>query len=84
METDTEILDAVDRALDLLRPGIEADGGEILVQAGGVGIDVTLRFAPETCGDCILPADILEDMVRDALKGVVEPADSVHVTVETP
>lgn len=84
MEADTTVLEAVDRALDPLRPGIEADGGEIMVQAEAGRISITLRFAPETCGDCILPADMLEAMVNDALEGVVQEAEAITVTVDAP
>ena len=84
METHTTVLEAVERALDPLRPAIEADGGEILVHAEASRISITLRFSPDTCGDCILPSDMLEAMVDDALEGVIQEAESITVTVEAP
>lgn len=84
MEMETDGLRAVENALDVLRGGIEADGGEIVVSDDGSGIQVVLRFSPDTCADCILPEDILISMVNDALEEVVLQELPIAVTVETP
>ena len=58
----------IETALDDVRALLRADGGdlELLGEADGT---VRLRLVLEdaSCADCVLPAPLLADVVRDAL-----------------
>jgi Fe-S cluster biogenesis protein NfuA len=75
------VLADVEKALDGLRQGFQADGADLAV-VSATESEVTIRLigSDETCWDCIVPPDQLRTVVRSALRrnvGALETVDLI-------
>jgi Fe-S cluster biogenesis protein NfuA len=75
------IKDDVEKALDGLRQGFQADGADLQVDDVTDG-SVTLRLVggEETCWDCIIPPAQLHSVVVSVLSSDVPAVSSVELT----
>ncbi len=74
----------IEATLDPFRPGIAADGGELVledIEAGGC-IRLKVSLGPEACGECLLPSEQMAEMFVVALRPVVGASCSVKVSFE--
>jgi Fe-S cluster biogenesis protein NfuA len=56
-------------ALDSIRPGLEADGFDLYVKSETAGdVIVCLAATAEACLDCLVPDDLLQQIVESALR----------------
>jgi hypothetical protein len=46
---------------------LQHDGYELDVQVVGDGLELAIRATPEACAECLVPASIMEGIVRAAL-----------------
>lgn len=61
---------ALDSALDPFRPGFEADGFAVsvdAVQGDGTAV-VRIRHRPDACEECLIPDDTLSGILATALR----------------
>ncbi len=59
----------LESALDELRPGLQADGFELLVGESSVGaVEVILRANANSCLDCLVTDDLMVQMLEDAIR----------------
>jgi Fe-S cluster biogenesis protein NfuA len=61
---------ALDSVLAPFRPGFDADGFDITVdavQSDGIAV-VRVRHRPDACEECLLPDDMLSGMLTTALR----------------
>jgi hypothetical protein len=60
----------VEEALDVLRPGLAADG--FALKLGDVDpagrVKIILEAGPEACLDCLVPDDIMARILEDAIR----------------
>jgi Fe-S cluster biogenesis protein NfuA len=74
MSPATTVEDQVREALELIRPAIQADGGDIRLETVAEGV-VTVQFFG-TCGTCpISPVTLkqgVERILRDRVPGITE------------
>lgn len=74
--------DALERALDVLRSGMQADGMD-LVNAGtedaGTTLVVTLVFGPDACVDCLVPDEMIESMLLESTQVEGLPFERVRL-----
>jgi Fe-S cluster biogenesis protein NfuA len=72
---------AVETALEALRPGLASDGFEL--RAGGVSSDNTVRVIleakPDACLDCLVPDEFIVSMIEDRIR--IQDADLEHVVL---
>ena len=63
-------IDQLDQALDVIRPSLSEDGFRLSVERSGVDgtVDVVLAATPDACMDCLVPDDMLLQIVETALK----------------
>lgn len=58
----------LDAALDPIRPSLDTDGFSLHVSTRDADtVRVVLEATPAACLDCLVPADLLERIVLDAL-----------------
>jgi hypothetical protein len=60
---------AIDSALDFLRPGLASDGFDL--RAGEVTdttVQVILEAKPDACLDCLVPDELMIQMLEDAIR----------------
>lgn len=61
---------SVEAALETLRPSLDADGFEL--GCGSISFDgsvtITLRARPDACMDCLVPDDVLVQILDAALR----------------
>jgi len=56
-------------ALDEIRPGLEADGfGLFVASVEGRHVTVCLEALPSACLDCLVPDDLLQQIVESAIR----------------
>jgi hypothetical protein len=60
-----------------VRRTLEADGFHLDAREDGDGLHVTVTADPGTCDDCLVPKDVLRQILRRAL-GI--PVESIGVT----
>jgi len=75
----------VDGALDEVRPLVEADGADLVltgVDTEHGAVALRLDLARVSCLECVLPPDLLHDMIADAFTRRVPGLAAV--TVEDP
>ncbi|SDG34651.1 NifU family protein [Pseudonocardia oroxyli] len=69
---------AVVAALDDIRPGLEADGFGLFVASVEAGhVTVCLQALPGACHDCLVPDDLLQQIVESAIRGADPTVDRV-------
>ncbi len=80
----SKLIERVEKALNNIRPYLEADGGDVKV----LGIDENLNVQLEllgNCGSCPMSAMTLKAGVEEAIKREVPEIKSVHaVNLTTP
>lgn len=75
MELEEEMKDKVQKALDKIRPHLQADGGDVdLVEVKGGIVKVRLKGA---CGGCPMAAMTLKNGIERALKEEVPEVKEV-------
>ena len=69
--------DRLEEALDVLRPGLDADGFELTVESieEDGSVNVALTATPEACMDCLVPDGMMVGMIEGTMKEK-EPAVS--------
>jgi Fe-S cluster biogenesis protein NfuA len=71
----------VEKALDGLRQGFQADGADLtIVSATASQVTIKLTGNDETCWDCIVPPDQLRTVIDSVLRrsvGAVEEIDLI-------
>lgn len=70
----------VEKALDGLRQGFQADGADLRVEAADESaVSVRLVGTEETCWECIVPPDQLRNVVTSVLSADVPAIRSVEL-----
>lgn len=75
---------ALDRVLEPLRPGFDADGFDITVDAvqdDGTAV-VRVRHRPDACEECLIPDDMLSGMLATALRRAAPDVTGVVIEHE--
>lgn len=71
----------VERALDGLRQGFQADGADLRVDAvTETSVSLRLVGTEDTCWECVIPPDQLRDVVVSVLSNDVPSIGSVELT----
>lgn len=80
----SEIIEKVEKALDSIRPYLEADGGDVKVLEVDQDMNVVLELMGN-CGSCPMSTMTLKAGVEEAIKRDVPEIKSVHaVNVTSP
>lgn len=60
----------LEAALDILRPGLDSDGFELTVEEIGSDgqVRVALTATPEACMDCLVPDEMMVDMIKGVMQ----------------
>lgn len=66
--------------LDEFRKSLAADGYELNVDVGADSADVRIVAGPDACDDCLVPKEIMREMLAPAL-GVT--ADAIDLSYPT-
>jgi Fe-S cluster biogenesis protein NfuA len=75
------IKEDVEKALDGLRQGFQADGADLQVDAiTETSVNLRLVGTEDTCWECIIPSDQLRDVVVSVLSNDVPSISSVELT----
>jgi Fe-S cluster biogenesis protein NfuA len=79
---------AVESALDELRPGLGSDGFDLRVGsiAPDNAVEVILAALPDACLDCLVPDELMVNMLEDAIRRqdpAVSRVDLVKVGFDT-
>lgn len=73
--------EAIDRVLERLRPGLQADGSDVKVERiEGENIHLKLIAGAKACEECFMPADSLKTMFQTAIQN--ELKSPVNVILE--
>ena len=74
------VLADVEKALDGLRQGFQADGADLAV-VSATESEVTIRLvgSDETCWDCIVPPDLLRTVIVSVLRRSVGALETVDL-----
>jgi hypothetical protein len=69
----------LEQALDVLRPGLDSDGFELTVENIGDdgSISVALTATPEACMDCLVPDEMMVDMIKGVMQDLEPSVQSV-------
>jgi Fe-S cluster biogenesis protein NfuA len=73
--------EAVDRALEVIRPALAADGFDL--RAGTVEddtVEVILEALSDACMECLVPGDLLAQIVTDAVEAHVGKMATLRLT----
>ncbi|MGH9360071.1 MAG: hypothetical protein ACRD22_19500 [Terriglobia bacterium] len=76
--------DQLQKALDNLRPGFQADGMDLKLGAidpAGT-VEVKIVMGPNACEECLLPPETLAKMFLAAMRHVISSVTCVDVTVD--
>jgi Fe-S cluster biogenesis protein NfuA len=74
--------EALEKVLDKFRPGFQADGADVVIAGidpSGL-VDVHLLIDDKTCMECLLPDDMLGQMLAQAMRSSVADVTKVNVT----
>jgi hypothetical protein len=73
----------VESVLAVLRPGLEADGFDLRVGELHEGVvQVVLAAKPAACLDCLVPDDMMTQMIDDAIRREDPSLDRVELVKE--
>jgi Fe-S cluster biogenesis protein NfuA len=75
---------ALDTVLEQFRPGFDADGFDITVdavQGDGTAI-VRVRHRPDACEECLIPDDVLSGILATALRRAAPDVTGVVIEHE--
>lgn len=66
-----DVTKQIDEALDSLRPGLDADGFELSLEdvATDGAVHVGLMFTPDACMECLVPDELMVQMLEEAIRG---------------
>jgi N-dimethylarginine dimethylaminohydrolase len=65
---------ALDAGVDELRALLRADGADLhIVDTGPARVHLTLDLTNVECAECVLPPELLDQMVREGLRRRVGP-----------
>jgi Fe-S cluster biogenesis protein NfuA len=73
---------AVENALEGLRPGLAADGFDLrllAIEPGG-RVDIVLEAKPDACLDCLVPQEMLVQIIEAAIRERDTRLDRVVLT----
>lgn len=73
----SELVEKVEKALDTIRPYLEADGGDVKVLEVDKDMNVVLELMGN-CGSCPMSTMTLKAGVEEAIKREVPEIKSVH------
>lgn len=76
--------ESLDRVLDQFRPGFDADGFDVAVEsasAAGVVV-VRVHHRPDACEECLIPDDLLTQMLTSAMREAVPDVTRVEIRHE--
>jgi Fe-S cluster biogenesis protein NfuA len=75
---------ALDGVLEQFRPGFDADGFDIAVDSGqGDGTAVVrIRHRPDACEECLIPDDMLTQLLATALRRAAPDVTGVVIEHE--
>jgi Fe-S cluster biogenesis protein NfuA len=61
---------AVEKALDNVRPALEADGFDLRLQqiVGDGDVEIVLEAKPDACHDCLVPDEMLVQIIETAIR----------------
>lgn len=80
----TELVEKVEKALNTIRPYLEADGGDVKILEIDEGNNVVLELMGN-CGSCPMSTMTLKAGVEEAIKREVPEINSVHaVNITSP
>jgi hypothetical protein len=73
--------EVVDRALELIRPALAADGFDLRAGTveGGM-VEVVIEALPDACMECLVPDDLLIQIVTDAVEADVGKVPMLRLT----
>ncbi len=72
--------DAIQAVIDEFRPGLQADGADLLLADVRDGtVQLRLVFGPDACEECILPAADLAEQLQFVLRERVSGVSRVTV-----
>lgn len=62
--------DRIEEALDVLRPGLDADGFALSIESvePDGAVNVALTATPEACMDCLVPDEMMVSMIEGTMK----------------
>jgi Fe-S cluster biogenesis protein NfuA len=71
---------AIERAIDPLLEALRADGGDLEVVTVEDGtIVLRLHLEDASCAECVMPADVLEPLLRDSIAASGQPVERVQL-----
>ena len=73
--------EALEAVLDKFRPGYRADGSDLFlgsVDPAGV-VEVRIPIRPETCVECLLPEDLVANILQREFQAVVPDVARVEI-----
>ena len=73
----SEVIEKVEKALDTIRPYLEADGGDVKILEIDEELNVVLELMGN-CGSCPMSTMTLKAGVEEAIKRDVPEVKSVH------
>lgn len=74
--TDTDVSDAIAPMQEALR----ADGADVdVVAVDGGTVDLRLKVEDASCAECVMPQDILEELLREAIASAGHPVERVRL-----
>jgi Fe-S cluster biogenesis protein NfuA len=74
----------LEKIVEEFRPGFQADGMDLVVgriDPAGV-IELKVLMGPAACEECLMPADMMADMFKAAMRDVVPNLSGVEVVCE--
>ncbi|ACM04559.1 MULTISPECIES: hypothetical protein [Thermomicrobium] len=86
MSASPTVLRAIDRALDRIREGLAPDGFELRVERvtdEGI-VELVLQALPDACLDCLVPDQLLDAMLRQAIAPVYPALREVRLEKRLP
>lgn len=73
--------DRIEEALDVLRPGLDADGFTLTIDSVGDDgeVSIALTATPEACMDCLVPDEMMVSMIESTIKEKEPAVSSVEL-----
>lgn len=73
---DTDVRDAIGPMQEALR----ADGADVhVVGVDGGTVDLRLLVEDATCAECVMPQEVLEELLREAIVAAGHPVERVRL-----
>lgn len=72
--------EAVEKALTALRPGLQADGADVMIdKVEGTHIYLRLIIDPEACAHCLLPGEHYQKIFKSVIADEIGTPVTVHL-----